>query len=328
MGMSDTRSSTLKDIFELSLQTEMKKIGELDRNRIVYQSISEEQVNHLVGKIVLLPFEYRSILFFRYCFGNSASEMENILGIQNSEEKLCYIQKMLSHLIGFKDSWIDEESMKKASRLALKNDMVEYKKMEPPEKPKYSSSFRKKLKGIRIKGNLSNIILSIGKKVAIFILVCILSLSAVLTVNAKAREKFFRWIVETFSEFSIFTSQGLDEEDVFIELDSLEINYIPIGLDMEIIHEGRRILVYNYLGENDEKVTVKFIHPLSGGKAYYDTENAEIKEITFKESQAYTWQTDSMAYLIWYQDGIECHVSGSVDIDEIFKVAENIVKKE
>lgn len=328
MGMSDTRSSILKDIFELSLQTELKKIGELDRNRIVYQSISEEQVNYLAGKIVLLPFEYRSILFFRHCFGNSASEMENILGIQNSEEKLCYIQKMLSHLIGFKDSWIDDESMKKACRLALKNDMVEYKKMEPPEKPKYSSSFRKKLKGIRIKGDLSKIILSIGKKVAIFILVCILSLSAVLTVNAKAREKFFRWIVETFPEFSIFTSQKYEEETIVVELDSLEINYIPTGLDTEIVQEGRSILVYNYLGGNDETLNIKFINSSGNRKFYYDTENAEIEEFTFKGSQAYVWQTDRIINLIWYQDGIECHISGNVDKDEIFKVAENILKKE
>lgn len=328
MGMSDTRDGILKDIFELSLQAELKKSRDLDINNLVYHSLSVEQINRLAEKIGLLPLEYGHILFFHYCFTNSTSEIENILGIQDVEGKLCFIKKLLSGLIGLKDSWIDEVSMKKACRLALKNDMVEYRKIEPLEKPKYSSSFRKKLKGIRIKGDLSNIILSIGKKVAIFILVCILSLSAVLTVNAKARESFFRWIVETFPEFSIFTSQKYEEETIVVELDSLEINYIPTGLDTEIVQEGRSILVYNYLGGNDETLNIKFINSSGNRKFYYDTENAEIEEFTFKGSQAYVWQTDRIINLIWYQDGIECHISGNVDKDEIFKVAENILKKE
>jgi len=33
-----------------------------------------------------------------------------------------------------------------------------------------------------------------------------------------------------------------------------------------------------------------------------------------------------MTYLIWCQDGIECHVSGNLDKDEVIKVAENIEK--
>ena len=38
------------------------------------------------------------------------------------------------------------------------------------------------------------------------------------------------------------------------------------------------------------------------------------------------WQIDEMIYLIWQQDEIECHVSGNLNKDEIFKVAENILK--
>ena len=38
------------------------------------------------------------------------------------------------------------------------------------------------------------------------------------------------------------------------------------------------------------------------------------------------WQIDDMAYLVWYQDGIECHIIGNLNKDVILKVAENISK--
>ncbi len=46
--------------------------------------------------------------------------------------------------------------------------------------------------------------MSIAKIVAIFILVFVLSFSAVLVVNAEAREKVFDWIIERFPKFSVF----------------------------------------------------------------------------------------------------------------------------
>ena len=36
------------------------------------------------------------------------------------------------------------------------------------------------------------------------------------------------------------------------------------------------------------------------GKSYYDTENIELEEFVFKESNAYIWQIGKMTYLIWF----------------------------
>ncbi|WP_058487020.1 DUF4367 domain-containing protein [Defluviitalea phaphyphila] len=74
------------------------------------------------------------------------------------------------------------------------------------------------------------------------------------------------------------------------------------------------------------KFDVKLFSLPNEGKSYYDTENTNIEEITLKGSQAYMWQTDDVIYLIWYQDGVECHIVGNLSRDEILKIAENISK--
>lgn len=323
--MSNTTENIMKDVCELSLQVELQKIAELDISKIVYQSLSAEQINQLARKIGLLPFEYRSILFFRYCFNNTPSETNKILEIENAKSKLRYIQKMLSCFMGLENSWVDDKSMKEACQLALTENMKDYDNIEILHKPNYSNAFRRKLKDIKIVQSHTTIFRLIAKRAAIFILVCIISFSAVLAVNAEAREKFFDWIIETFPKFSIFTHQGSEENNNSVELTSLKINYIPKGFELTDTKKGRKMLIYNYVAKDNQKLTILFAS--SGyGKSYYDTENVKMEEFNFKESKAYIWQTDKMTYLIWQQDGIECRISGNLNKDEILKVAENISK--
>ncbi|MFA5576032.1 MAG: DUF4367 domain-containing protein [Tissierellaceae bacterium] len=318
--------STLKEAFQLSLQDELEKMIKLNINSIKYQSLSDKETFQLAIKIGLLPLEYRSILFFRYCFNNTPSETNSLLDIENSIGKLRYVQKMLSLFMGLENSFIDYSSMKKACEIALMKDTKDYNNIKLLHKPIYSKTFRQKLRDLNIKQDFNKIFLSVVKKVAIFMLIVFLSFSAVLAVNAEAREKVFDWIIERFPKFSIFISKDLENDDKSIELTSLTINYIPAGFELVDIHEGRKMLIYNYLGENDQEFYIKLLASTNKSKSYYDTENVEIEEIIFKSLQAYTWQTDKLTYLIWYQDGIEYHVIGNLNKDEILKVAENILK--
>lgn len=316
----------MKEVCELSLQIELQKIAELDIRDISYKSLSIEQSSHLAKKIGLLPLEYQNILLLRYCFDNTIPEIDKVLGIENSEGKIRYIQKMLSNLMDLKNIWIDNESMREACKLVLVENMKEYDNLEALLKPNYSDAFRRKLKDIKIAQNTTSILRLIAKRVAIFMLICLVSFSTVLVVNAEAREKFFDWIIEIFPEFSIFTPQSINENNSLADPTSLKINYIPEGFKLLDPSEGRKMLVYNYLDEDNRKLTIKLFASSDTGNSYYDTENIEIEEFNFKGSQAYTWQTNKMTYLIWYQDGIECHITGDLSKDEIIKVAENISK--
>ena len=167
--LSRTIDIIMKDVCELSFQDELHKISESDTNDIVYETLSEQNINILAKKIGLLPFEYRSILFFRYCFRSTPYETDKILKTENSKSKLYYIQKMLSRLMGIQNSLIDNNSMGEACRLALPHEMEEYEKIEVLKKPVYTKSFRKKLKEFNISQSNNNIYLSIAKKAAIFI---------------------------------------------------------------------------------------------------------------------------------------------------------------
>lgn len=321
-----TVKNVMKDICGLSLQSEMQNLSELDMSKIVYQSLSIKQIDELVQKIFFLPLEYRNILFLRYYFKSTDFEIDKILGVENTKNKLLYIQKMVSLLMGFENSWIDNLSIKKACALALAKDIKEYENIKNLCQPNYSSSFRRKLKDINIKKISIKMLMLIAKRVAVFILVCILSFSVCLAVNADVREKFFSWIIETFPEFSIFIPQDANNNTKTIQLTSLNINYIPVGFELVDTHEGRKMLIYFYSSENNQKFDIKLFASSDGGKSYYDTENAEIKEFIFKGNEAYMWETNKMTYLIWHQDGIECHISGNLSKDEVLKVAENILK--
>ena len=322
--MSRTIDIIMKDVCELSFRDELQKISKSDTNDIVYETLSKEHISILAKKIGLLPFEYRSILFFRYCFNSTPSETDKILKTENSKSKLYYIQKMLSNLMGIQNSLIDNNSMGEACKLALPDEMKDYDNIGALHKPVYSKSFIKKLKEINISQSNNNIYLSIAKKAAIFILIFIMSLSTVLVFNTEARTKLFDWIIEKLPEFSIFTSQNANEDDGPVDLTSFKIKYIPTGFKLSDTHEMRNALVYNYLSEDNRILTIKL--SLIGSKSYYDTENAVIEEFIFKGSQAYIWQTDSRTHLLWNQDGIDLNVTGSLSKDEIIKIAEKISK--
>lgn len=324
--MSKISKDVMKVVSQLSLEDELKKLSKINTENIEYRLLSDEQVDQLAEKIALLPLEYRNILFFRYCFNTNPFETEEMLEIVNSISKLRYIQKMLSGFMGLENLWIDDNFMKKSCQIALAEDVKNYDNIIGLHQPSYSKDFRRKLKEIKIKRNPSRIFMSIAKRVAIFILVFFLSFSAVLAVNAEAREKVFDWIIEKFPKFSIFISEDIDENKELVELTSFTINYIPEGFELMDTNEGRKMLIYNYLGKNNQKFEIKLFTSSGEGKAYYDTEGAEVKEIMVKGSQGYTWQTDEMNYLIWYQDGIEFHIVGNLNKDEILKVSKNILK--
>ena len=324
--VSKTAKDIMKDVCILSLEGEYHNISNLNISNIVYQSLSVPQIDQLARKISLLPSEYSNILFFRYCFKSTPLETNKVMGIEDSISTLRYVQKMLSGFMELEGCWIDDKSMERACEIALAGVIKDYENTEVLDKPKYSKTFRIKLKDMKIKRKPNKIPILVAKRVAVFLMVSILSLSAILVANAEARENVLSWVIETFPKFSIFTPQIVNEDNNSVELTSLKIKYIPIGFELIDIHEGRQMLIYNYLADNDQRFDVKLFTLASQGKSYYDTENSDIEEITFKGSTAYTWQTDKITYLIWYQDGIECHISGNLNKDEILKIAENILK--
>ncbi|WP_058487021.1 hypothetical protein [Defluviitalea phaphyphila] len=192
--MFQISKDAMKYACELSLHSELEKMYKLNMDSIMYQTLSSENVNQLARKIGLLPLEYRSILFLRYCFNSTSSEIEKVLETENVISKLRYIQKMLSSFMGLGDLWIDENSMIRACNIALTEDIKDYDNIKVLHKPNYSKSFRRKLKDIKIKQNHNKMAILIAKRVAIFALISLLTFSVVLAVNVEARKRTFDWV--------------------------------------------------------------------------------------------------------------------------------------
>lgn len=325
--MVNAFKNIMKDVCEISLQNELHEMTQIDMNQITFKTLSGEQINLLAKKIGLLPFDDYNILFFRYCFKNSVSEISKILDIENTEGKLRYVHKILSVLMGLENSWIDEKSMEEACKLALMEYKKEYDNIAIELQPNYSKTFRRKLKGIQFNNSLS-IFALIMKRVAIFILLCLLGFSTLLAVNAEARSKFFDWFIKVFPKYSIFIpKEDYDKNDSTpIDLSTIKIEYIPIGFTLVDIQKGHVMRIYSYSDSNNKDFDIAFICSSSQGRSYFDTEGAEIEDFNFKDSKAYIWQTDEMTTMIWYQDGMECHISGRISKDEILKIAKNISK--
>lgn len=313
-------------VCDLSMQDEIERIERLDASKIDYKELSQEQIDELAEKILLLPFDLSKVLFFRYCFNNTASEIDKIFEAENSEGELLYIHKMLSVLMKIGDYWIDYKSLKEACNLALIKDVEEYNDVEIKLRPNYSKKFRGSLKDIKTNRKNVSTLTHIVNRIAVLILIIIMGFSTVLTVSAGSRTKFVDWIVETFPKFTIFTSEIVEDEAVSMDLTSFNIGYIPPGFKLEDVYEGHIMLIYNYYADYDQWITIKFISPSSKGRTYYDQEGVDIEEIILKESKAYIWQTDKLVNLILSQDGIECHISGNVKKEAILKIAESISK--
>ena len=197
----------MKSVCEISLQQEIEKMKGLDIDSIVCVKLSNEQINKLAEKINLLPFEYQNIIFFRYCFNETPSETEKILEIKNVKGNLYYIKKLLSDIMNLEGTWIDDQSLGAACKIALLKNLEDYEGFKELKKPNYSDKFRMKLKHIETAQKPKRKFFTMSKKVAMFALICVLSFSAFMAVNAEVREKFLDWVIETFPEFSIFSSQ-------------------------------------------------------------------------------------------------------------------------
>lgn len=314
------------EICKESLENDINKNVKYNVDKIIYKTLDKGEVVELSKKINLLPLEYQNILFSKYYFNSGPIETEHIFDIENVKNKLCYIEKMLSHFMGLENEFIDKVSLEKACEISVNKITQEYEDVVIIKKPNYSKEFRKKVKEIKIKQNFNQIIMSLSRKIAMFILICMISFSTILVVNAEVREKVFEWIIDRLPKFSIITSENTGEEDHLINLSSFRINYIPTGFELINRNEGRKMLVYNYSSNDNEEIIIKFIRSSDKGQSYYDTENVDIEEIHFKGSIAYMWQTDKMTYLIWNEGSIEIHVVGNLSKDEILKIGENILK--
>ena len=323
--MSNTFDGLMGDVCKQALDNDIAELERFDFNNISVRPLATEEIPTLAQKITALPLEYMNTLFLKYCFDFSPEDTDAMLETTHSVGRLRYVRNMLSSFMGLEGALVDDHSMRLACEAALST----YVAQDVPNVlhiPKYSNAFRKKLSVIKAAQKSMSMVVAIGKRVAVFILVCAISFSTALVANAKLRERFLNWIIEAFPKFSIFTTQttGSPSSNV-LNPDDISFGYLPDDFTVSDIFQGRTMLVYDFLSnDGDRSITVSFTIQKSGAKKYYNTENSEIKSVVFRNDEAFTWQTENTTHFIWVQNNIECHISGNIGYKTVVKIAENV----
>ena len=290
-------------------------------------TLSEAQVRLLADKILLLPVELHDVLFFRFCFHSTPEEVERLLDTCEANKKLWFAIRLLGRSMGLKNGVISLASMEAGcnkalltyvelnlDRLTKLNDAALTRELEnlaakpakarSPEKPRRS---------------LPHLLPRTARTAAALAVVVSTTVSSVLVADADLREHFFYWLIQKFPEYSIFESKT-SEVDAETGIPDIVFGYMPEGFeqDSEIHFSTQASYIFRNLDHKKISIDISLNTP------YIDTENAEITQIVFQDTQAYQWYKDNVIFLVYEQNGLSFFIVAESSYEDVLKIAENI----
>lgn len=311
----DIRSTIFRYDTEYQIPSIQNKLDSVDKNVLAH-------------KILCLPSNYMTILFLKYYFRIDEGSISKIADEPYVTGCLHYTNELICFAMCLPgDSYIHEDALKSACRVAMSRYCNNTMERGSYITPQYSNKFKRKLKMLPSFQTPKKLIVIIGKRVAMFALVALLSFTTTLAVNADVRERFFNWVRNTFPQFSEFgAANPSDMIDVYSieKLSSMKPHYIPDGFYLyQEPFFSPTMATYDYI--NDSTDTISFTCRLpTGSLAAYDTEDAAIEEIEYKGQSAFIWQNKSLTYLVWQQEGHECSVVAKLPKEEVILIADSV----
>lgn len=274
-------------------------------------NLEKKQQNELFEKILLLPPKGMFVLFSQFCFHFKPSETETFLQIENVKGYLIYYEKLLSDIMGLEEGQlISNESMKCACKTAL-NEYI--------KKEFYADDGRIILHQPRKKVGIKNL----AKKVAVAAIIATMSFSTMMVTNAEFRERVISWAIETFEKYSIFELQN-NETKTVEDLQKYVPSYIPDGFQLDNTITQPSLIFLEYSNENLDFINILMC--MSDTRVYTDTEGIHIEELAMFGSTAYYYNKDGVENLIFDKDGFHFEVYGSINKNDLIRVAEGIKK--
>lgn len=316
----------LKQACELSIQyTTAHNESTGIHHEYVLSSI-EKKV--LVRKILALPDPDIGLLFSHYIFDMDDQTASELLEIEQFSNSLLYLKQLLALGLGLPDDmYISDISMQQACEMALPQYLRRIESRAGNIRPSYSHAFRNKLKMIRAARQQKNIILLAVQRAAAFLIASSIGFSAVLAVNAEFREQFFKWVQETFPQFSSFGMTDIAVEDTPERYELLKyyvIQDIPDEYELTDHSENYPDVIYSYRN-NDDKI-ISFMGSLPNSETTaFDTENIAVTEIIFDNEKGYCWQKDGYTFLLWKQDGFAFSLITQLEVDQTIAIAQSVV---
>ena len=161
-------------------------------------------------------------------------------------------------------------------------------------------------------------------KVAVFLFITILGMS-ILAVSVEAfRMKIFNYVVEVQDKF---TSVGLEENDEVTD-DSSHIympSYIPEGYKIMDVQSFKYITAIQYVNDTGDTI---FFEQCKEGQSILriDTENAESNRVIINGIEAFIINKNQMTGLVWHESEMTFTLMGTLNENELIKMAESIKK--
>ena len=278
--------------------------------------LHQQQIHELSKKILLLPHQGRVLLLSRYCFRLSPEETEMFFHLENAKGRFRFYKELLSSSMGVEAGcMIPDDTFVKACHIALKgylhNELEADADDEAAGNSRTHIAFRK-----------------VWKTVAVAAITLTLLFSTCMVANAQFRERVISWVIETFEKYSIFELHG-DELDEPQDLTEYQAGYLPDGAILQDTTKQPNtepgIVLYKYAINEAESFEIMITQ--SDNLVYFDTENTKIEPFDKGGVTGYFFQKDGMSYICFERDGCFFSVYGSIDTDELAKIAAGITKK-
>ena len=305
----------LHDAAAVSFERNAESLATENRTRS-YVDLSYAQIQTLSEKILSLPHEGIVLLLSRFCFHLSPEEAENFFQLKNAKGRFRFYQELLSSCMGVNtEQMISDDAFGSACHIALKEYL--HNELEADTDDKTAGNSRTHI-----------VFRKVWKTVAVAAITLTLLFSTVMVANAQFRERVISWGIETFEKYSIFELHG-DELDEPQDLTEYQAGYLPDGAILknttELPGEPSGFLLYEYAIGKSENFSI--VVSQSDSRIYLDTENAKIEPFDKDGVTGYFFQKDGMSYISFERDGCFFSVYGSIDTDELVKIAASITKK-
>lgn len=307
--MSNNFTDILKLAAKLNFEQEISKSASDTEPSRIEVDLDYMQIQKLSEKVLLLPPQGIFVLFSKYCFHFTPAETELFYHVQKAKELLIHYRKLLSFVVGIKESQIiSDSSFRDACKIALHQYLNQelYADQHPSVflMSKTRTTFRK-----------------IAQKIAIAAIIAIMSFSTMMVANAEFRERVISWVIETFEKYSIFELKSNDMPTIQ-ELQKYKPSYIPEGVQLVNTIEQPSLILYQYSGANHR--TLSILMSLSDTRIYIDTEGIDLEKLDLGDTSAYYFEKDDVHHIIFEQGGYYFTVYGTISKSELLKVAGGI----
>lgn len=309
--MDVTWKSMLHEAAAASFEKDIKSFA-VDSISYSCVDLPQARIRELSDKILLLPHHGIVLLFSRYCFRLSPEETEMLFQLKNAKGHFRFYCALLSSCMGFAENqMISDALFSKACKAALKN----YLRAELKE-----GIFDKTYK----RSKLSVPLRKIGKAVAVAVITLTLLFSTCMVANAQFREKVIAWVIETFEKYRVFELRS-DGETERSDLHSYKPTYLPEGAELMETIEQTVFIGYKYIIGGSESFSIWIGQ--TDIRIYTDAENADIEPLDRDGVTGYFFRKDDLKYMCFERDGCFFSVYGSLDMEELIKIAVGITRE-